>query len=72
MLAENVIKSKISRALKSVEDRTCIKFIKVSNLPLLNTSVPERFGVVFSSHGNRYVICNVKCLREKFKLSRDH
>ena len=63
--SEKVVKSRIFEALKSIENRTCIKFIQDSNLALLVTSVLQKFGVVFSSSGNRFVLCNVKCLREK-------
>ena len=72
LFAEKVVTTRIFGALKSIEKRTCIKFIKVSKLALLNTSVSHKFGVAFSSLGNRYVFCNVKCLRERFQKSRDH
>ena len=71
MLAENDVKTNLIAALKSIEDRTCIKF-KRSKLASLNTSVSQKFAVVFSSHGNRYVLSNVNCLPERFQHSRDH
>lgn len=72
MFAGKAVKTRIIGALKSIENRTCIKFMKGSKLDLLNTSVSQKFGVVFSSCGNRYMLCNVRCLQERFQMSRDH
>ena len=72
MFAGKGVKSSIIGALKSIQNRTCIKFIPMSKLAILNASVSPKFGVIFSSHGDRYVLCSVRCLLESFQLSCDH
>ena len=55
LFTEDVVKTRIVSAIKSIQNRTCIKF-KVSRLVSLNTSIRENFVVVFSNCGNRYVL----------------
>ena len=55
---ENALMYSILSAFNPIQKRTCIKF-KWSRLDSFNTPIPEKFVVVFSSHGNRFVLYNV-------------
>ena len=55
LCTENVLKTRILSAFKSIQNHTCIKF-EVSKLGSLNTSITEKFVVVFSNRGNRSVL----------------
>ena len=61
MFKENPVKTSILSAMKTIQNRTCIKF-EVSKLGLLSTSIAEKFVIVFSNRGSRYVLYYVKCL----------
>ena len=68
--AENIAKDRLYATIKSVQDHTCIKFRQL-NLAAMNKSRAQNFMVVFSSFGNRYLLCNDSSLSETFQNSHD-
>ena len=57
ILVDMVVRNSIHAAIRSIQEHTCIKF-KKSEMALLYTSKSQKFAVVFSSLGNRYVLNN--------------
>ena len=61
LYTENYVRYSILAAIKSIQNRTCIKF-EETQLALSNTSAAQMFAVVFSKHGNRYLLHKTMCL----------
>ena len=57
MFVEDHVKSRILAALKPIQDYTCIKFKEAQLAPSI---IPreQKFAVVFSNRGKRYLLSN--------------
>ena len=58
MFVESHVKNSILTAFKSIENRTCIKFNETQLAPA-STAAAQKFAVVFSKHGNRYLLYKI-------------
>ena len=58
---ENHVQYSIRAAMNSIQNRTCIKFKKTQLAPANNFAV-QKFALVFSKRGNRYLLYIFKYL----------